>query len=511
MNLKAKSLCIVKICTLIFFSSAAYSHEGHQHEDIVLEDLGDLGTVNFPVSCSRETQKAFNTGVGLLHHMMYAQAELLFKKWMQEKPKCAILYWGYSMSLFHPLWPDNITEDALTRGRRALTNAKNLKGSEREKSYLSAAEQYYKDWQTVPEKTRLKAWVKAQTDVYYSYPSDIDATAFYALSQLATASKTDKTFSTNKNVGQVLEAIIKEHPRHPGAIHYSIHAYDNPVLAQLGLESAKAYDKIAPDVPHALHMPTHIFVRLGEWRDVVSWNVRSAEAALKYPTNGMTSMHYSHALDYLVYGHLQLGEGDKASKALRLLESHHPIQDTFPAAYALSTMPARIYLEQKEWHLASQLKTRNPSYISWDKFPEAEAITYFARGIGAARNGDLEAARENIKMLDQLYLKTKYTSPNYWALLVGAQRKSVKAWIYFAEGKKQKALDLLSEAADIEDSLDKNPVTPGAVLPARDLLGDMLLLTGDNSSARQAYNASLKIGPKRRYSLLGSKKAENIN
>ena len=271
----------------------------------------------------------------------------------------------------------------------------------------------------------------------------------------------------NKKAGELLAAVLETHPLHPGIIHYSIHAYDNPVLAHLGVEPARAYGKIAPDVPHALHMPTHVFTRLGEWNDAATWNARSAKAALKYPTHGATSMHYVHALDYLVYAYLQLGDGEKASGVLQQVESHHPTQDNFPAAYAFAAMPARISLEQQNWRQASQLKTRNPGYISWDKFPQLEAITYYARGIGAARSGDLEAANQNVKMLEQLFKKTNLIRPNYWALLVDAQRKSVKSWVDFANGKQQDALALLREAADIEDALDKDPVTPGAVLPAR--------------------------------------------
>ena len=488
---------------LLFVSSLLYSHDGHKNEDIVLQDLGNLGEVSFEISCKTETQKAFNTGVGLLHHMMYAQAEQLFQNWITQQPECAMLYWGYSMSLFHPLWPDKITKEALFKGQQALTTAQNIRKTQREKAYITTAEKYYKDWKTTPEKTRIITWANAHTKLYQDYPNDLDATAFYGLSQLVIASKKDKTFSTNKEVGDILSTIIDTHPLHPGAIHYSIHAYDNPMHAKLGLKPARAYDQIAPDVPHALHMPTHVFVRLGEWQDTISWNSRSASAALKYPTKGSTSMHYVHALDYKIYGLLQLGEKEKAHQTLQEIETHHPIQNTFPAAYALSTMPARMHLEQKDWLKASQLKVKDPDYISWEKFPQVEAITYFARGIGSARSNNLESAKENLKMLNQLYIKTQITSPNYWAVLVDAQRKAVEAWIYFSQGQKQQALKLLDEAALIEDSVDKSPVTPGAVLPIRDLLGDMYTLTGNIDAARKAYQTSLANSPNRNYSQQG--------
>lgn len=498
-----KPLISVTILMSIFVINFANSHEGHDDKDIILKDLGNLGEVNFEISCKAKTQKAFNTGVGLLHHMMYAQAEQLFQKWISQQPKCAMLYWGYSMSLFHPLWPDKITKEALTQGQQSLNIAQKLHKTQREKAYITATEKYYENWETISEKKRIKRWADEFSQLHNDYPNDIDATAFYGLSQLVIASKKDNTFSTSKQVGAILSSIIDTHPLHPGAIHYSIHAYDNPKHAKLGLKSARAYDKIAPDVPHALHMPTHIFVRLGEWEDANNWNSRSASAALKYPTKGETSMHYVHALDYKVYGLLQLGEIQEAHQTIKEIEVHHPIQNTFPTAYALSTMPARLYLEQKNWLQASQLKVKNPIYINWEKFPQVEAITYFSRGIGAARSNNLKSAKEDLDMLKQLYIQTKTISPNYWAVLVNAQQKAVDAWILFSQGKKQKALTLLQEAALLEDSVDKNPVTPGAVLPIRELLGDMYALSGNIDAAKRAYRASLANSPNRLYSTQG--------
>ncbi len=491
------------IFLLFFISNLANSHDDHKNEDIVLNDLGNLGEVNFDISCDAESQKAFNTGLGLLHHMMYAQAEQLFQKWVAQKPECAMLYWGHSMSLFHPLWPDKITKEALAKGLQALTTAQKLQKSPRENAYISATTKYYHNWKSIPEKVRIEAWANAHSRLHQDYPNDIDATAFFALSQLVIASPKDKTFSINKDVGKILSIIIDNHPLHPGAIHYSIHAYDNPVLATLGLRPARAYDKIAPDVPHALHMPTHIFVRLGEWQDAISWNSRSATAALKYPTEAATSMHYVHALDYKIYGLLQLGEKQKALDILQEIEPYHPIQNTFPAAYALAAMPARISLEQKDWFQASQLKTKHPNYISWKEFPQVEAITYFARGIGSARSNNPQSAKENLAMLDQLYIKSQKTSPNYWAVLVDAQRKAVKGWIYYNQGKTQQALAMLKEAAALEDSVDKNPVTPSSVLPIRELLADMYTLTGNDDAAKEAYQMSLTNSPNRRYSQQG--------
>ncbi|KGJ90254.1 tetratricopeptide repeat protein [Thalassotalea sp. ND16A] len=493
-------------CTLVI-SNSGLSHEGHEHQDLTISKLGNLGNVDFDVSCSDKAQQAMNTGVGLLHHMMYAQAENLFHHWIAKDPECAMLYWGYSMTLFHPLWPDTIKEEALQRGAEVIKKATELNASTREKYYIQAAASYYENWQVKTDKERIAAWAKAQEAVYQQYPDDIDATAFYALSQIVMAPKQDATFSQQQKAGKLLAKIHKSLPTHPGAIHYTIHAYDSALLAKHAVEAARAYDQIAPDVPHALHMPTHIFVRLGMWDDVISWNTRSAKAALKYPSQGTTSMHYIHAIDYLIYGYLQSEDKSKALAVIKEVEAHHPIQATFPAAYALTTIPARMFLEQKQWQLASQLKTQTPAYIDWMKFPQIEAITYYTRGLGAARNGDVNAAKENLKVLDQLYDKTLTISPKYWAPLVDAQRQVVTAWISYEQGNKKQAINQLKRAADIEDSLDKNPVTPGAVLPARELLADMYMLNGDYAKALTAYNDSLSINPNRLNSLTGASAA----
>ena len=300
---------------------------------MLIENLDNLGKVNFSVSCTIDAQKSMNTGVGLLHHMMYAQAEILFAQWIEKEPDCAMMYWGYSMSLFHPLWSDSIKAEALTQGQSALATARKLKSTTREKTYIHAASQYYENGEMVADKTRTAKWAKAQAIVYQQNPNDIDAAAFFGLSKLAIASKKDSTFSQNKQAGAFLDKFRRQSPTHPGVIHYTIHAYD----------------KISPEVPHALHRPSHIFTRLGMWSDVISWNIRSATAALNYPTNGSTTMHYAHAMDYLVYGYLQLGGGDKVQQALEQVESKHPHQATFSAAFALPAMPARLALEQRNW------------------------------------------------------------------------------------------------------------------------------------------------------------------
>ncbi|WP_286262269.1 tetratricopeptide repeat protein [Thalassotalea atypica] len=502
MNLKCLFIIELAISAL-FASQLTFAHDGHDTKDMIVTELGDLGRVDFSSSCNDEAQSAINTGVALLHHMMYAQAEKHFNQWIEKQPDCAMLYWGYAMTLFHPLWPDTISKEALILGHNAITTAKTLTSSKRESDYIDAAAAYYHDWNSTPDKKRIGLWAVAQKQVFDNYPNDLDATAFYALSQLVTAPKTDGSFSQQKQAGELLSKIYRKSPTHPGAIHYTIHAYDNPVLAEQAVSAARAYDKIAPDVPHALHMPSHIFVRIGYWEDVISWNIRSAKAALNFPTKGSTSMHYVHAVDYLVYGYMQSQQTEKALAAYQEIKKHHPIQTTFPAAYAMTTIPVRIVLETNAWQKASQLQTRQPDYFNWDNFPEVEAITYYARGLGAVRSQNIKAAHESLAVLNTLYEKTLAKSPTYWAILVDAQRQTLDAWIKFETGNKAKAISQLRRAANLEDSLDKNPVTPGAVLPARELLGDMLLLRGDYEAAISAFEASLNINPNRAKSIKG--------
>ncbi len=494
---------IVLLSVSCFIS--AYAHDGHQSDDMIQPQLGDLGDVEFLTSCDKTAQAATNKGVAILHHMMYAQAEIHFSEAIVTSPNCAILYWGYAMTLFHPLWPDSISDEALKRGRAALDTARQLPATAREKAYLMAVQRFYEPKTSAT--TRTQQWAKAQEQLYRRYPEDLDAVAFYALSMLTVASKSDLEFTQNRVAGKLLAAILAQSPNHPGAIHYSIHAYDNTVLAGLGVDSARAYDKIAPEVPHALHMPSHIFVRLGLWDDVVQWNLRSAKAALKYPTKDATSLHYVHAMDYLIYGYLQRGNFDEAVRAATQIPSKYPIQNTFPAAYALAAIPARIVLEQGLWQQASDLTVREPEYISWQKFPQVEAMTHFARGIGAARSGQLGAAQKSLEQLDALYAKTQDKGAG-WLPFVDAQRLAVKAWIAFEEEALDTALSLMRKAADREDATDKNPVTPGAVIPARELLADMLVLSHRPQQAMVEYQASLALNPNRLYSRLAMARLE---
>ena len=463
-----------------------------------------LGKVDFAISCSTDVQTQFNKGLALLHNMMYLQAEKEFKAVSELDPDCAMVYWGISMTLLHPLWapPSN---DELQRGWEAVQKAAALKPStEREKGYISAAMAFYKNWKSVDHPTRISAWEKSQEEVFKANPEDIDAGAFYALAHLATAPKGDKTFTHQKEAGAILENLRTKAPMHPGLFHYTIHAYDNPLLASRALEVAKEYDKIAPDAPHAQHMPSHIFVRMGLWTLTAEWNMRSAEAAKKQSEPGELSLHYIHAMDYLVYAYLQKAQDNKAQDALITINKIERYQDSFASAYGLAAAQARYFLELRQWEKAANLKIRSHNTFTWDKYPWFEAITYFARGLGAALSKDIERARDSVRTLDTFYERSKKAGQDYWGVLVDSQRKTVAAWTAYSEGETDKALQLMKKAAEIEDSVDKHPVTPGAVLPARELLGDMLVMLGNYDEAIAAYEASLLISPNRFNSLYGA-------
>ena len=376
--------------------------------------------------------------------------------------------------------------------------------TERENAYIAAAGSYYSDWSKKSHPERIASWKTAQHTVYQSNRDDTDAAAFYALALLATAPKGDKSYSNQREAGAILEDLYSNESEHPGVVHYLIHAYDNPALASRALEAARAYDKIAPDVPHALHMPTHIFTRPGIWNDSIDWNTRSASAALKYPVNGSISHHYLHALDYLIYAYLQGAEDAKAKAVLEQMHEKDNYQQTFVTGYALAALPARYTLERKQWRHAAGLELPARDSFPWGDFPEVEAIIHYARGLGAARAGNAAGAREALSALDAIHTRLVEAGQRYWGVRVDAQRKTVAAWLDFSEDRKDSAIQLMEEAARLEESVENNPVSPGSVLPARELPGEMLLQSGNSGKAIKAFETSLETAPNRFNSLYGA-------
>ena len=322
-------------------------------------------------------------------------------------------------------------------GWKAVQKAVALKpATEREKGYVAAVKSFYKDWETVNHKARIAVWELAQEKLYKTHPSDIDAGAFYALSHLATAPKGDKTFTHQKKAGALLEKLHEKAAEHPGLFHYIIHSYDNPMLASRAVKVARGYLKLAPNVPHALHMPSHIFVRLGFWSDVIDWNRRSADVAKQLSIGKPVSLHAIHAMDYLLYAHLQQAEDTKAQEVLVEINGAENYQDSFISAYGIAAAQARYLLERQQWADAAKLPVRTHRGFPWEKYPWYESIIYFTRALGASRSGMTFEIPKALEKLDAFYDRAVKAGESYWAIQVDVQRKSAAAWRAFSEGKK---------------------------------------------------------------------------
>jgi tetratricopeptide (TPR) repeat protein len=470
------------------------------------EQAGDipqkLGIVHFPVSCTPEAQTEFNRAVALLHSFWFAPAIKSFTTVTELDPTCAMGHWGVAMSVLgNPFaWPP--PSKALNEGSAAIEKAKATGAkTPREQAYIEAIAAFYKDAGTVDHRTRALAYEKAMEQLARQYPEDREATIFYALALNATALPTDKTYTNQLKAASMLEKIFVEQPDHPGVAHYLIHSYDYPPLAQRGLDAARRYGSIAPSAPHALHMPSHIFTRLGLWQESIDTNRASTEAAkdelLEAHRQGIGSYNALHAMDYMIYGYLQTAQDREAKQILDEIKTIDKLDvENFPAAYAFAAIPARYALERGRWAEAAVL-TLHPRDLAWDRFPQAESVLTFARGLGAARSGDIATARKDLDRLRALRETLLGVRQNYWAEQTEIQRRIVTAWIARAEGKNQEALELMQAAADLEDSTEKHPVTPGPLAPARELLGEMLLELNDPGQALKAFEASHRTEPNR--------------
>ncbi len=492
---------ILGIALLLFFIG----------QDVSAQHQLEYGTVDFETSCSESADKTFHSGLALMHHMMYEQARDKFKNAADTDPECAIVQWGIAMSYIHPLWGQRPSDADFEAGTEALTKAKEKNvATDREMAFIIAVEPFFEDWKATSYRDQLATFEEGYRELHEQYPDDEDAAAFYALGHLATAPPDDETLSHQQTAGALLEELHKQHPEHPGLFHYIIHAYDNPKLAERAVDVARAYDDVAPDVPHALHMPSHIFVRQGIWQDVINWNKRSAETALRQSSEDEVSMHYVHALDYLTYAHLQRGEDEKAKKVAQKTIEVKNLQDHLGSAYAVAASQARYNLEREEWDKAAQIELQSPHTFSLEKYPATQSMIYFARGIGAARSGNLDGARQAVDSLNNLHQKLKEKEENYWAVLTDAQQQAVESWIAYEEGDQEGGLELMKKAADTEDSVDKHPITPGHILPARELLGDMLLKVNRPEEALTAYEESLAMSANRFRSLYGAGRAAEM-
>jgi len=477
-----------------------------QHEHAV-GSLEKLGKVDFRISCDAAVQPQFNRAVAMLHSFGYARAHKAFAGVAEKDSACGMAYWGIAMTYYHPIWEAPGPAD-LKEGWAAVEKAKSAgPKTQRERDYIAAIETFYKDSDKLDHRTRALAYEKAMEQLSARYPDDSEATIFYALAIRGNAPPNDKTYANQKKAGAILERIFAEQPEHPGLAHYIIHCHDYPPLAGRALDAARRYAKIAPDSPHALHMPSHIFTRLGLWQESISSNLASAAAAQKQGATG----DELHAMDYLVYAYLQGGQVREAKKVFDTLPSARQDDPTyFAGLYAIAAMPARYAVERHRWAEAASL-TVPPNIFPGGRYAWTEANIHFARALGAARSGDAGTARKEWQQLGSLRDTLIQANEKYWADQVEIQREIAAAWLALAEGKNDQALRAMRSAADHEDSTDKNPVTPGVILPARELLGEMLLELKRPAEARPEFEATLRAAPNRFNALYGAAKAAELS
>jgi hypothetical protein len=476
-----------------------------------------FGSVEFETSCSGKVKKDFNLAISLLHSFEYDEAEKVFAKIIDEEPECAMAYWGVDMCNYHQVWPSPPTPAELEKGNKAISIAQALtQKSKRETDYINAITLFYKDWKTIDHRTRSMNFAKAMEKIYKEYPNDKEAAIFYALSLDGAADPADKSLSNQRKAGAILTALYPNEPNHPGIVHYIIHSYDYPELAALALPAARKYASIAPSSAHAQHMPSHIYTRLGLWDECINSNLASISSAKCYAENAGIKGHWDdelHAMDYLVYAYLQKGENNLAKQQcdyLKTISEVYPVN--FKEAYAFAAIPARYVLENKIWKDASSLKI-HPANFPWEKFPWQKAIIHFTRLLGAIHVGNIDSALVELKNLNTIYDTLTEQKDSYKANQVQIQIKTSEAWVQFKKarpddpvgrGKNIEALKLMNVAVNMEDNTEKSPVTPGEVIPARELLGDMLIQMNKPDKALEAYEADLKKHPNRFNGLYGA-------
>lgn len=493
--------------------AAALADEGEHHDHHAMS-AERLGTVHFPVTAKKPVQKDFDRAVALLHSFQYVAADSAFNAIARKDPTCAMAYWGVAMSNYHPLWapPDSVE---FARGSAAallaVVGGRGTRGSggvpNRERAYIDAISAFYDSAHGKNYMARKRAYEFRMERLHEDYPDDTEGAIFYALSLISTASPKDKTFANQKKAAGILNAILPSQENHPGIAHYLIHSLDYPELATLALPAARAYAKIAPSAPHALHMPSHIFTRLGFWNESIRSNLASeAQARVIGAKLGPDGVHFDglHAMDYLEYAYLQLGDDARARGTLDTMRAARKVDiPSLSAAYAIASIPARYALERHDWKAAAGL-SREQAWFPWARYPQAEAITIAARAVGAARSGNPGAARAELGRLDSLRTALSGMTLDYdWGGQVAIWSREASGWIARAEGKDAEAVAALTGAADTEDASAKHPVTPGAALPAREMLGDLLLELGKPAEARAAYERCLGDSPGRLNSLYG--------
>jgi len=490
-------------------------------------EVRKTGTIRFDVSCRPELKADFEAAVALLHSFFYEEARRRFLEIAEKDPQCAMAWWGVAMTWYHPLWAPP-TPDEMKKGAEAVAKAKKIGGrSDLEKGFIAAIDAFFNTDEgpapadTVAESCHGPRALSARAVCFRqgierlgkSYPDNLEVKTFYALALLGTAPPTDKLYQNQLAAAALLEALAEKHPDHPGIPHYLIHAYDYPSLAAKGLEAARRYGEIAPWVPHALHMPSHIYTRMGMWKESIDANLASAKAAREYSArfhDGASTNDDLHALDYMEFAYLQTGQEAKAGgivEHLRAIRKFYPEKD-FAMAYAAGAIPARWTLERRRWTDAAALEMPHPELLK--AFPFAEAHIEFGRAVGGARGGRLEVARAALARLAELRETLKEPKFQWWINQIEIQRLAGAGWLAFAEGRKDEAEARLKEAGALEDKSGTHPVTPGQILPAREQLGDLLLELGRPADALVEYEKSLEAFPNRFHGHFGAGRSAEL-
>jgi hypothetical protein len=482
---------LLTLLVVISFSSAQETHSHPAPEK--------LGKVFFQTSCAPGIQEQFERGVALLHSFAYAAAESAFQAVAEVDPQCAMAHWGVAMTYFHQLWEPPIPPAKIAIAQKEIQRAQQIgTGSERERQFIHALALIYQDAGTVPYRTRAMNYESAMSDLAAKNRNDVEAQVFYALALLSNASPADKTHANQKQAADLLEPLDRSYPQHPGIPHYLIHAYDNAELAPRGLAAARAYTQIAPSAPHALHMPSHIFTRLGLWDDSITSNLAAKQAAHQQGDTG----EELHAMDYLVYAYLQSGRDNEAGRVIQQLKNMPELNASdFKMSYAATAMPVRYAVERGQWSDAAGIAPPTAAP------PHVVAVAVWARGLGLARNGHGTEARSEIDRLGQIEQQLRASGNDYWASQVGILRREVMAWSAQANQKPDEAAALLRASADEEDAVEKLPVTPGPIVPAREQLGSLLLEQNHPDLALKEFQTALVNAPGRRGAMQGAARA----
>ena len=517
--MKSLKLIVLVFWLLLFFNcknktpkpNPALASIDLKRGELLLCSTEPFGDVSFSIDCNYEVRETFDLAISLLHSFEYAEAEKAFVKVIDMDPECAMAYWGVTMSIYHDLWaPPSETE--LKKGLQLLKIAESLPKTEKAQLYIDAIGAFYADWENLDHNARELLYTKKMENIYLSNKDDAEATVFYALALTSSADPNDKTYKNQKKAGALLENLFKEKPNHPGIAHYIIHSYDYPELAQMGLNTARRYAEIAPASAHAQHMPSHIFTRLGLWNESINTNINSASSAICYAESVNLEARWTqeiHAVDYLVYAYLQMGDNKNALEQLNEMQAVKTVfpNDDFASAYALTAIPVRVALENKNWEEAANLELPKIDF-TWGKFSWEKALLHFGKLLGYSHIGNIASAEQELQILRDLHQSLLDSKDNftktYKANQVQIQIYAAQGWINLAKGNKEDALASMKLAAKMESETSKHPVTPSEVIPADELLGDMLLSLNKPKEALDAYEVNLKGHPNRFNGIYGA-------